>query len=414
MSLFFAPSRKLAAARLERGGPRIYDPRERIALGAFDLLLRAASPLLGLRPPRDSLDVRDVKRILALRLDRLGDLLTTLPALKALRRAAPGAHLELAVGSWNEPIARRLPFVDSVRIVDTPWAAWGARGKKVRFQDARKALQGDPPDLDIDLAIDFQGDVRVLLLMASTRAKLRAGYGDTGGAYLLTHRGRWDETKSWYWQNLELVRALFPDVDNDFSPVNFVTPEDRELAKPLIGASSRPLVGIHPSAGRALKQWEVEKFASLADKLSARARVIVTGASADRALVETIVSKATSKPETLLGSGLATFAAVVERFDVFVTGDTGPMHLAHAVGTPNVAIFGPSDPVRYGPPDNAAVWRRVVRQPVYCSPCNMIRRPPTECARATAPECIAGISVEQVLDAVTEALASPTGASGAN
>ena len=94
--------------------------------------------------------------------------------------------------------------------------------------------------------------------------------------------------------------------------------------------------------------------------------------------------------------------------------DTGPMHLAHAVGTPNVAIFGPSDPVRYGPPDNAAVWRRVVRQPVYCSPCNMIRRPPTECARATAPECITGISVEQVLDAVTEALASPTRASGAN
>ena len=406
MSLFFAPSRKLAAARLERGGPRIYDPRERVALGAFDLLLRAASPLLGLRPRRAGLDVRDVKRILALRLDRLGDFLTTLPALKALRTAAPGAHLELAVGSWNEPIARRLPFVDSVRIVDTPWAAWGARGKKVRFQDAYEALRGDTPDL----AIDFQGDVRVLLLMASTRAKLRAGYGDTGGGYLLTHRARWDETKSWYWQNLDLVRALYPDVPDGkdaLSPVNFVTPEDREQAKPLLGTSSRPLIGIHPSAGRALKQWELEKFAALADELSVRARVIVTGASGDRALVETVANKATSKPETLVGTDLATFAAVVERFDVFVTGDTGPMHLSHAVGTRNVAIFGPSDPVRYGPPDNTdndAAWRRVVRQPVYCSPCNMIRRPPTECARATAPECIAGISVAQVLDAVTEAL----------
>ena len=200
------------------------------------------------------------------------------------------------------------------------------------------------------------------------------------------------------------MRALFPDAESDLRPVNFVTPEDREQAKPLIGESSRPLIGIHPSAGRALKQWEVEKFAALADRLSARARVIVTGASGDRALVETIVNQATSKPETLVGNELATFAAVVERFDVFVTGDTGPMHLSHAVGTPNVAIFGPSDPVRYGPPDNDAVGRRVVRQPVYCSPCNMIRRPPRECARATAPECIAGISVEQVLDAVTDAL----------
>jgi ADP-heptose:LPS heptosyltransferase len=317
--------------------------------------------------------------------------------LKALRAAAPGAHLELAVGSWNEPIARRLPFVDSVRIVDTPWAAWG---KKVRLQDARAALGGDTPDV----AIDFQGDVRVVLLMASMHAKLRAGYGDTGGGYLLTHRGRWDETKSWYWQNLELVRALYPDVPDELSPVNFVMPEDRERATPLLGTSSPPLIGIHPSAGRALKQWEPEKFAALADELSLRARVIVTGASGDRALVETIATKATSKPETLVGTDLATFAAVVERFDVFVTGDTGPMHLSHAVGTPNVAIFGPSDPVRYGPPDNRAVWRRVVRQPVYCSPCNMIRRPPTECARATAPECIAGISVAQVLDAVTEAL----------
>ncbi len=401
MSLFFAPSRKLAARRLESGGPRIYDPRERVALGAFDVLLRLLSPALGLRPERDLLDVRDAKRILALRLDRLGDFLTTLPALKALRDAAPDAHLELAVGSWNEPIARRLPFIDSVRIVDTPWAAWG---KKVRFSDAREALRGHREKTRPDLAIDFQGDVRVLLLMAYTRAKLRAGYGDTGGSYLLTHRGRWDEKKSWYWQNLELVRALFPDAESDLRPVNFVTPEDREQAKPLIGESSRPLIGIHPSAGRGLKQWEVEKFSALADRLSARARVIVTGASGDRALVETIVNQATSKPETLVGNELATFAAVVERFDVFVTGDTGPMHLSHAVGTRNVAIFGPSDPVRYGPPDNDAVGRRVVRQPVYCSPCNMIRRPPRECARATAPECIAGISVEQVLDAVTDAL----------
>ena len=414
MSLYFAPSRKLAAARLERGGPRIYDPRERIAVGAFDVLLRLLSPALRLRPERDRLDVRDVKRILALRLDRLGDFLTTLPALKALRDAAPDAHLELAVGSWNEPIARRLPFIDSVRIVDTPWAAWGAWGKKVRFRDAREALRGHRDLREKtrpDLAIDFQGDVRVLLLMATTRAKLRAGYDDTGGSYLLTHRGRWDEKRSWYWQNLELVRALFPDAESDLRPVNFVTPGDREQAKPLIGESSRPLVGIHPSAGRALKQWETEKFAALADKLSARARVIVTGTSGDRALVETIVAKATSKPETLVGSELATFAAVVERFDVFITGDTGPMHLSHAVGTPNVAIFGPSDPVRYGPdepdePDEQAALgrRRVVREPVYCSPCNMIRRPPRECARATAPDCIAGISVEQVLDAVTDAL----------
>jgi heptosyltransferase-2/heptosyltransferase-3 len=399
LSLFWAPSRKLAAERLERGGPRIYDPRERLATAAFDALVRVASPVLGLRPKPDTLAPADAKRILALRLDRLGDLVTTLPALKALRLAAPGARLELAVGSWNEPIARRLPFIDAVRIVDTPWAAWG---KNVSWGAARRALASETPP---DLALDFQGDVRVLLLMASARPALRAGYGDTGGSYLLTHRARWDESQSWYWQNLELVRTVFPGIEADLRPVNFVTPEDRARARPLVGERGRPLVGIHPSAGRALKQWEVEKFAALIDRLADRARVIVTGSSGDRSLVENVAAKASSPPETLVGTDLATFAAVVEALDVFVTGDTGPMHLAHAVGTANVAIFGPSDPVRYGPPEGLGL-RRVVREPVFCSPCNMIRRPPAECARAPAPECIAGITVDQVLAAVHDALAA--------
>ncbi len=345
------------------------------------------------------MDVRAVRHIQALRLDRLGDLLTTLPALKVLRAAAPDAELELAVGRWNEPIARRLPFIDTVRIVDTPWAAWG---QEIRFRDARRALAANPPDL----AIDFQGDVRVLLLVALSGAPLRAGYGDTGGAYLLSHPARWDEKKSWYWQNLELVRTLYPDIETgeaSYRPFNFVTAEDRNAARELLPHTATPRIGIHPSAGRALKQWEDQKFAALIDRLSERASVVLTGSSGDRALVERIAARAQSSPRVLLGADLATFAAVVESFDVFVTGDTGPMHLSHAVGTSNVAIFGPSDPVRYGPEASLGL-SRVVREPVFCSPCNMIRRPPAECARAVAPQCIAGIKVEQVLDAVVQEL----------
>jgi ADP-heptose:LPS heptosyltransferase len=324
----------------------------------------------------------------------------TLPALAALRLAAPHAHLEIGVGSWNEPLARALPFVDAVRVIDTPWASWG---NKVRFSDARRALGREP----FDLAIDFQGDVRVLLLMALSRAEMRAGYGETGGGYLLTHRARWNEAKSWYWQNMELVRALFPAAEEiaaaSPAPFNFVLPSDREAAGKLLARSGLaergPLIGIHPSAGRALKQWEAAKFSELVDRLMKRASVVLTGAEGDRSLVDRIAHEAKSSPSKLLGADLRTFAALVESFDVFVTGDTGPMHVAHAVGTANVAIFGPSDPVRYGPEDPFD-GRIVVRQPVYCSPCNMIRRPPRECTRVTAPECIAGITVERVEEAV--------------
>lgn len=403
--MFFAPSRKLAADRLVHGGPRVYDARERWLLAGADLVLKAVSGLAGWRPPSVPRKVAAAGHILALRLDRLGDLLTTLPALKALRAAAPDARIELGVGSWNEPIARGLPFVDGLRLIDAPWAAWG---KQARFAAARRALrgEGEPPDL----MIDFQGDLRVIAMMAMTRTPLRAGYSETGGAALLSHRARWDESKSWYWQNMELVRTLFPqapDID-PIRPFNFLRPEDRERARDLIRDTrpehrSGPVVGIQPSAGRTLKEWEPEKFAALIDHLSGEANVVLTGAPGDRALIDGIAARARTAPKIMLGAPLRDFAALVESFDLFVTGDTGPMHLSHAVGTPNVAIFGPSDPRRYGPDERLGL-RRVVRQSVYCSPCNMIRRPPRECDRASAPDCIAGISVEQVIDAVENEL----------
>ncbi len=398
MNLFFAPSRKLAAHRLAHGGPRIYDPRERVLLAGADVLLRGVSLLSGLRPGRHLPDVRSVESVLALRLDRLGDLITTLPALELLRKALPEARVELAVGSWNEPVARRLPFIDRVRVVDAPWSAWGT---KASFSGARAALGRDP----FDLALDFQGDVRVLLLMALAGAKLRAGYGDTGGAYLLTHRARWNEKRSWYDQNVDLVRALFPELapSGPIRPYNFVTDEDRREAALLLDASKRPLVGIHPSAGRSLKEWEPEKFAALADRLSDFATVVLTGSDSDRPLVERIFEKTSTRPAKLLGLSLPTFAAVIERLDAFLTGDTGPMHLSHAVGTANVAIFGPSDPIRYGP-DESLGLRLVVRSSVYCSPCNMIRRPPAECAKVPTPECLKAVTLDQVLRAVREML----------
>ena len=400
--MFFAPSRKLAARRLKEGGPRVYDVRERWSLRAFDLSLRGASHLLPLRPARPFSAVTEARSILALRLDRLGDLLMTLPALKALREVMPAAHIELGVGSWNEDIAKGLPFVDKVRTIDTPWAAWGHR---VSIADALKSTRGR-----FDLAIDFQGDVRVLMLMAYSRARLRAGYPETGGSYLLTHPIPWDESRSWYWQNMELVRTLYGNVpEGEIYPYNFVQSSDRERARELflkagLDEGRRPFIGIHPSAGRSIKQWEASKFAALIDHLGTKGTVILTGAVGDRDLVEHVQGLCKKPPGALVGGGtLRAFAAFVEGLDLFVTGDTGPMHLAHAVGTRNVAIFGPSDPVRYGP-SAALELRRVVREPVYCSPCNMIRRPPAECSRPETPECISKVSLDQVLAACFSSL----------
>ena len=405
----FGPSRDLAARRLKYGGPRIYDRRERWALAGFDLALRLATPLVGLSPSRSTpLEAGSVRRILAARLDRLGDLLMTLPALSELRRLAPDAEIELAVGSWNEEIAKGLPFVDRVRIVDAPWAAWGKCASWGRA--ARAMRDGETPDL----AIDFQGDVRAILLMARTGAVLRAGYGDTGGGHLLTHVGFWDEGTSWYRQNVELLGTIFPGkpLPNRIEPYNFLLPEDRRVGQEVLkglGLSDarRPFIAIHPSAGRAIKQWEVEKFAALADRLIdvTSGAVILTGAAADRELVEHVAMRCKTAPQTLIGGGgLRGFAAFVEQLDLFVSGDTGPMHLADAVACPGVAVFGPSDPRRYRPESGENLT--VVRNPLYCSPCNMIRKPPHECALLEAPECLSTIAVDQVVQAALSRLAA--------
>ncbi|MGH9460623.1 MAG: glycosyltransferase family 9 protein [Vicinamibacteria bacterium] len=403
----FGPSRDLAARRLRYGGPRIYDRRERWLLAGFDVALRVATPLVGLAPSSSvRLDAGSARRILAVRLDRLGDLLMTLPALAELRRLAPDAEIELAVGSWNEEIARGLPFVDRLRIVDAPWSAWG---KRVRWRDAERALRdGGTPDL----AIEFQGDVRAIMLMARTGATLRAGYGDTGGGYLLTHVGLWDEARSWYRQNVELLGVLFPGkpLSETIEPYNFLLPEDRRLGQEVmdgLGLKRRPFIGIHPSAGRAIKQWQVDRYAALADRLAeaTSGTVILTGSASDRELVEKVAARTESGPLTLIGGvGLRGFAALLERLDLFVSGDTGPMHLADAVACPGVAIFGPSDPRRYRPESDD--MRTVVRNPLYCSPCNMIRRPPRECAILEAPECVSTVTVDQVFEAALHRLAS--------
>jgi len=100
---------------------------------------------------------------------------------------------------------------------------------------------------------------------------------------------------------------------------------------------------------------------------------------------------------------------VLAELDVLVTGDTGPMHLAAAVGTPLVALFGPSNPVRYGPLSGA---HRILRVDLWCSPCGQVRLPPERC-RGHVPECLDRISVDTVVQATIELLQNSAGRHGA-
>jgi ADP-heptose:LPS heptosyltransferase len=168
---------------------------------------------------------------------------------------------------------------------------------------------------------------------------------------------------------------------------------------------SRPLVGLHIGAGRAIKEWPAARLAEVG-AWAARERhaaLVLTGSAADR---EAAAGLRQALPETaavadLVGAAdLLQLAAVLSRLSLFITPDTGPMHLAAAVGTPLVAVFGPSSPGRWGPLSREC---RIVRIDLPCSPCNRIRNPPERCQGHT-PDCLAGIGVRQVIDAAEDLL----------
>ena len=172
----------------------------------------------------------------------------------------------------------------------------------------------------------------------------------------------------------------------------------RELLSP--SEAPGPLVGINVSGGRPIKQWPAERFAQTGAILAREegATIVLLGAAGDRAIGDAILAALPThlRPVNLIGAvSLVELAALLDHLTLLVSGDTGPMHLAAAVGTPVTAVFGPSDPVRYKPLTSK---RRVVYTDLWCRPCNRIRRPPTRCTSGT-PDCLADVSVAAVVEA---------------
>ena len=393
----------------------IYDRRERMLVAIADaLLLPASLRRIARRWPAEA-----PRRILCFRLERIGDLLMTLPALSELRALAPEASIDLVVGSWNRPIATMIPGINSVEIVDADWLARPSTDPGRREPVERRGAAALTPlalamhaarwrTRKYDLAINFEPDIRSNLALAVAGAKRTAGFRSGGGGPLLDLAIEYDTRAHATDNALTLVRAALGNATSDRPEAALQIPEAARAsaAQLLAPLATGPKIGIHVSGGREIKQWPEARFREVAERLvhHRSAGIVLTGAPGDRAQVDVVRTALPANRVVDLSDGadLATVAAVIQQLDLFVTGDTGPMHLAHAVGTPIVAVFGPSEPRRYAP---RGVHDIVVRIDLPCSPCNRIRQPPARCTGHT-PDCLAGIETAQVLAAIDEALRS--------
>jgi heptosyltransferase-2/heptosyltransferase-3 len=382
----------------------IYDRRERALVALADILLLPAAMRRALR--RRTPDAPS--RILCFRLERIGDLLMTLPALAELRALAPAASIDLVVGSWNREIASAIPGIDRVDTLDAAWLAREGAGVSsfgVALQAARWRSR------HYDLAINFEPDIRTNIAIAAAGARRTVGFASGGGGPMLDVAIDYDPAAHTADNARALVHAamgtrLTAPVEWTLRIPEHARAEASRLLAPFAGGLK---VGMHVSGGRAIKQWPEARFREVAEHLvrDRHAAIVLTGTPADRPQVDIV--RTALPPDRVLdlsgGASLLTVAAVIAQLDLFVSGDTGPMHLAHAVSTPIVAVFGPSDPARYAP---RGTRDTIVRIDLPCSPCNRIRLPPARCTGHT-PDCLEGVDAARVLAAIDGVLRGATG-----
>jgi lipopolysaccharide heptosyltransferase I len=302
-------------------------------------------------------------RIAIIKLSSLGDVVHALPVAHALRRALPSAHLTWVVEAREYAILRDHPDLDAVVPVDTRlwrrliWRPAGARQVWSKVGRLRERIRL----ASFDVAIDLQGLLKSGLLTAYTGAPLRIGFS----------AGRCRERWNALFTNrrvtppgsarhvVEQYLALLAPLGIEPGPAEFHVPvpaaADRRIEELLVKEGVKPgdrLVAINPGAGRPQKQWSVARFAALAERLAteAGARLLLLWGP-DEAHMAREISLALPGHSALLAppTDLGELAALLKRCRLMIANDTGPLHLAAALGTPSLGLYGPTRAARNGP-----------------------------------------------------------------
>lgn len=333
-------------------------------------------------------------RILLIKLSSLGDVIHALPTLEALRSLYPQGQITWLVEEAQAPVLAGHPALDEV------WPVPRLRLGNVRSRsDWRKILRlaRRVREQPFDLVIDLQGLLKSAVWVALARSPRKLGYDRTRElSYLpLTERlAPYDPDAHAVWRYLNVARSLGAPTEAPRFRLGFSLPLD--LSHLLPAETGQPLAVLHPGARWPTKLWPAAHWALLADWLAREKgfRVAITGSPGDHDLIEEIVTQAETPPLNLAGhTSLAELAALLQRAHLAVTTDTGPLHLAAALGTPVVALFGPTGPWRTGP---FGQGHEIVRLDLDCSPCFQRRCPEPRCL-SELPVSLAQAAVEKIL-----------------
>lgn len=398
-------------------------------IGALDLRpdgRRLALALLGkllARPPAGS---SRRQKILVVRPDHLGDLLFLTPALRRLRQAFPSAEIVGLIGPWGKPVLERNPYLSRLICWEFPWFDRQPRrsvlGPYWSLIQLARRLQRERFDLALEFRPDFWWGALAVRLAGVPE---HLGFAVPAVRPFLTHAVPILHGRHAVEENLRLVEEIIgrPPVDalaprlastatsprlvfHQENALEFsVSDAERGRARELLGAATggRRLVALQTGAGSPVKLWPLDRLAQVGRELRDRFGVVIIalGGPAERARVQELVRQL--GPATIGLAGVTTLgelAAVLERCALALGPDSGPLHLAVAVGTPTVHLFGPADWRRFGPYGDPR-RHRVIHSPWPCCPCNRLDFPAGDLVEH---RCMAEIPAAVVVQVASELL----------
>ncbi len=293
-------------------------------------------------------------RLLIVRLGSLGDILHTLPAVASLRAAFPDARIDWVIEERWKDLLEFNPDVSSTIIVSThAWRA--ALDQRGTWREVRAAV-GGLRDAHYDAALDFQGLLKSALLARLSGAPRRIGFDSSAlkepaAAMFYTELVRPPEGVHVVEMNLALARAA--GAANAVLQFPLPTrPEDEAYIDEQLRAHHlQDFFILSPGGGWGAKRWPLDRYALLHNTLARERgwRSFLNAGPGEEPLVQEFMAQARVVRPVHFPLTLRQLVALVRRARLLVTGDTGPLHVAAAVGTPLVALFGPTDPVRNGP-----------------------------------------------------------------
>jgi len=353
-----------------------------------------------------------IRRILVRGTNWIGDAVMTTPALRRLRSSFPAAHITLLATPHTAGLFEASPVIDEVLVYRRREEGWPA------FVEMARTLRRHR----FDLALLFQNAFEAALLAWLGGACLRVGYATQGRSALLTEavkRGPQHRHRYQAYDYLDLVaageRAIFgPDfkpAQPDPTPIPSLTASpaqlraaDSLLQRYDLSPGERPLVALNAGATNSqAKCWPEDRFATLADRLAneCRAAVILIGAKAERENAERVISQMRSAGAINLAgeTSVAELVGVLDRCDLLVSNDTGPAHIAAALGRPTLTVFGPTNEFETAPTGPRASIVRA--EGIECARC-MLRECPID------HRCMTRIASDEVADRALILLNQPT------